>query len=187
VLIITGKSCSGKDTIVSELIKLGYNKIVTFTNRPKRTGEIDGVTYHFIKIEDFLTKYMDGFFLEARYYHTPEGIWYYGSSINSYENADDNTVCILTPSGLRKLRENFIPFTSFLIEISDDEILKRQELRGDNATDTKRLEAERRFDADKLDFANIDGLIDFTIINENRSAEDVAKEIDRLYKKGFEN
>ena len=186
MIILAGRSCTGKDTITNELIKLGYNRLITFTTRPMRDKEVNGITYHFIKIEDFLTKYIEGFFLEARYYHTPEGIWYYGSSVNSYEIADNNTVCILTPSGLRKLRENFIPFTSFLIEISDEEILKRQELRGDNITDKKRLEAERRFKADKLDFMNINGLIDFTIRNENRTAEDVAKEIDRLYKKGFE-
>jgi guanylate kinase len=186
MLIITGRSCSGKDTIVNELIKSGYTRIVTFTTRSMRDKEVDGITYHFVGIEEFLTKYIDGFFLEARYYNTESGVWYYGSSISSYENAKDNSVCILTPSGLRKLRENFIPFTSFMIEISDNEILKRQELRGDNATDKKRLESERRFKADKLDFANIDGLIDFTIRNENRSAEDVAKEIDQLYKKGFE-
>lgn len=186
MLIITGKSATGKDTIVNELIKLGHSRIVTFTNRPMREKEINGITYHFINIEEFLTKYIDGFFLEARHYNTESGVWFYGSSLSSYEDADDNSVCILTPSGLRKLRENFIPFTSFLIKISDDEILKRQELRGDNVTDKKRLEAERRFKADKLDFANIEGLIDFTIRNENRSAEDVAKEIDQLYKKGFE-
>jgi len=182
MLVITGRSCSGKDTIVNELIKLGYSRIVTFTNRPKRTGEIDGITYHFINIEDFLTKYIDGFFLEARHYNTIDGVWFYGSSISSYENADDNSVCILTPSGLRKLRENFIPFTSFLIDISDDEIKRRQELRGDNSNEKKRKESERRFKADKLDFSNISGLIDFTINNETISAEEAAKEIDKVYK-----
>lgn len=183
MIIISGKSATGKDTIVNELIKLGYSRIVTFTTRPKRPYEIDGVTYNFITVEDFLTKYIDGFFLEARHYNTESGVWYYGSSISSYEDADDSTVCILTPSGLRKLRDNFIPFTSFLIDVSDDEIFKRQELRGDNVTEAKRKEAERRFKADKLDFKNIDGLFDFVISNENKSAEDVAKEIDRLYRK----
>lgn len=184
MIILTGRSCSGKDTIVNELIKLGYTRLVTYTSRPKRIGEIDGVTYNFINIEEFLTKYIEGFFLEARHYHTADGVWFYGSSISSFENADDISICILTPSGLRKLRENFIPFTSFLIDISDEEIKKRQELRGDNETELKRKEAERRFKSDKLDFANIDGLIDFTINNENKSAEEVAKEIDRLYRYG---
>lgn len=186
MLIIVGKSATGKDTIANELCKMGYTRIVTFTTRPKRPFETDGISYNFITVEDFLTKYIDGFFLEARHYNTESGIWFYGSSFSSYENADDKTICILTPSGLRKLRENFIPFTGFLINISDEEIIKRQELRGDNATEEKKKEAERRFKTDKIDFQNINNLIDFTINNENRSAEEVAKEIDRLYRKGCE-
>jgi guanylate kinase len=187
MLVIAGKSCSGKDTIVNELIKLGYKKIVTYTNRPMRDKEINGITYHFINIEEFLTKYIDGYFLEARHYNTESGVWFYGSSVESYVKADDNTVCILTPSGLRKLRENFIPFTCFLVNVSDDEIRIRQELRGDNSTEKKKIEAVRRFKSDKLDFENFDNLIDFTINNENKSAKDVANEIDQLYKKGSKN
>ena len=29
MIILVGKSCSGKDTVVKELTKMGYNKIVT--------------------------------------------------------------------------------------------------------------------------------------------------------------
>jgi guanylate kinase len=182
MLVILGRSCSGKDTIANELIKLGYNRLITFTSRPMRDKEIDGITYNFISLEDFLTKYIDGFFLEARPYKTIHGVWFYGSSFDSYKNSDKNTVCILTPSGLWKLIENNIKFTSFLINLSDEEIKRRQELRGDNISENKKMEAERRFMADKLDFADIDDLVDYTIQNENKNAFDAAKEIDAIYK-----
>ena len=48
MIILVGKSCSGKDTVVKELAKMGYNKIVTCTTRPPRPGEIDGREYHFL-------------------------------------------------------------------------------------------------------------------------------------------
>lgn len=47
MIILVGKSCSGKDTVVKELTKMGYNKIVTCTTRPPRPGEINGREYHF--------------------------------------------------------------------------------------------------------------------------------------------
>ena len=50
LLIIGGKSGSGKDSIVKEFEKNGWKKIIKYTNRPKREGEIDGVDYHFVSI-----------------------------------------------------------------------------------------------------------------------------------------
>lgn len=184
MLILIGKSTAGKDTISKELEKLGYNRIVTYTNRPMRDGEVNHVTYHFTDVEDFLTKYIDDFFLEAQHFHTKVGTWFYGSSVQSYIESDENTICILTPSGVRKLKEKGIEYTGVLIDISEDEILRRQELRGDNSTEEKRREAERRFNADKRDFEDINGLIDFCVNNENKSAYDVALEIDSLYRNG---
>ena len=50
LLIIGGKSGSGKDSVVKEFEKNGWKKIIKYTNRPKREGEIDGVDYHFVSI-----------------------------------------------------------------------------------------------------------------------------------------
>ena len=50
LLVICGKMCSGKDTIVKRLINKGFKKVVTYTTRPKRRGETDGVDYHYISI-----------------------------------------------------------------------------------------------------------------------------------------
>ena len=47
-ICLIGKSCSGKDTVTKELISMGYEKIITYTTRPQRNGEIDGIHYHFI-------------------------------------------------------------------------------------------------------------------------------------------
>ena len=56
MLILVGKSSSGKDTIQKELIKLGYTPIVNYTTRPPRIGEVDGIAYHFVTQEEFLEK-----------------------------------------------------------------------------------------------------------------------------------
>jgi guanylate kinase len=177
MLILTGKSTTGKDTIAKELIRLGYSKLITYTTRPIRYGELNGETYYYISTSEFLKKYIDGDFLEVNYYTTDEGMWFYGSAIEDYKKADKNTLCILTPSGIEKLEDNEIDYISFLIDISDKEILKRQLKRGD-----KIEEAKRRFRADKIDFKNSEYIVDYVINNENRDVREVAKEIDELYK-----
>ena len=51
IFVIMGPSCSGKDTLFSEVSDYYLGKlkqIVLYTTRPMRTGEIDGITYHFI-------------------------------------------------------------------------------------------------------------------------------------------
>ena len=53
-----GKSSSGKDTIYKRLLSdetLSLRKIVTYTTRPIRVGETEGVEYFFIN-EDKVSK-----------------------------------------------------------------------------------------------------------------------------------
>ena len=55
MLVIVGSSASGKTKIVQELIKTYHmEKLVTYTTREKRIGEIEGKDYHFISREDFI-------------------------------------------------------------------------------------------------------------------------------------
>lgn len=54
LIVITGTSGSGKDSIVDEILQLeeiiskGYRKVVTHATREKREGEIEGYSYYFI-------------------------------------------------------------------------------------------------------------------------------------------
>jgi guanylate kinase len=181
MIIISGRSCSGKDTVVNELVNnFGYIRATTYTTRPMRDGEVDGDTYYFLSVEKFLQKYIDGFFLEVKYYHTKEGIWFYGSSIESYERANNNTIFILTPDGLNKLKEKNILHKSFLIDVPDEEIINRQIIRGDYATPTKEAEAKRRFEYDKIDFNDVENLYNFKINENNMTPYEIAELINKL-------
>ena len=49
LLVLMGKSCSGKDTIANELVnKHGYENFVSYTTRPMRNGDIQEKTLNFI-------------------------------------------------------------------------------------------------------------------------------------------
>ena len=53
LVILSGVSGAGKDTIKKELIKRKANivTIPSFTDRPKREGDIEGKTYNFVTID----------------------------------------------------------------------------------------------------------------------------------------
>ena len=50
LITITGPSGAGKDTVARMLSEMGgYQVLCSYTTRPKREGEIDGVEHHFVK------------------------------------------------------------------------------------------------------------------------------------------
>ena len=105
IIVLAGKSASGKNFVAKKLEKHGYETIVTYTTRSKRKGEKQDITYHFISDEEFKQKIDEGFFAEWKSYITNEGVWYYGSSLEDIENADDKSVIIFTPDGYREIKE----------------------------------------------------------------------------------
>ena len=167
LIVLMGKSCSGKDTIAKELIKNNnFKKIITYTTRPIRDGEKQDETYHFVSEEEFIDKLEDGFFFEHKSYNSVHGIWYYGTSKESIKQAEESTdkyVIILTPSGVKEFKEANINCNVVYINCPKDLIASRLIHRGDNAK-----EAKRRMDADDkdFDFNNIHGLYDCTIQND---------------------
>lgn len=100
ILILLGKTASGKDSILNKLVlEHGYKKIVTYTTRPMRENEKQDTTYHFISDKEFKERIADRFFFEYKKYEAAEGVWYYGSSKADLDNADNKSVIILTPDG----------------------------------------------------------------------------------------
>jgi len=77
LVIISGPSGVGKDTIITAMQRRGhlpeYHYVVTCTTRPRRTGEIDGVSYTFLSVPEFLAMRDAGELLEANKVH---GNWY---------------------------------------------------------------------------------------------------------------
>jgi guanylate kinase len=66
VFVISGPSGVGKDAVIQEMrVQLpAFHYAVTATTRPRRPGEIDGVHYHFMEIDDFERLVEEGEFLE---------------------------------------------------------------------------------------------------------------------------
>lgn len=161
MIIIIGKTASGKDTILNELIKHGYHKMIIYTTRPMRVGEIQDKTYHFISENKFLDMVNKGLFLEYKSYKTVDGTWYYGSLIDDYENSDDKTIIILNPYGYKELLKiTNISHKAIYIYANNLTIKERLAKRGD-----KKEEADRRLKQDNIDFKGIENMVDKIIYN----------------------
>ena len=177
MLIILGKTASGKNTIVNKLVKnYGFKQLVTYTTRPKRKGEIEGVTYHYISLEEFKKKDREGFFAESSYFCPASGgEWAYGTSLEDFKKADDKTVLITNPRGYYSLLSNIGlgHACSIYIIAKEDILLDRLEERGDSF-----LEVQRRIVADREDFEDVGNYVDFWIANDGMfSIEEIASKI----------
>lgn len=178
LILVCGKSGTGKSAIVKELINLGYTKVVTDTTRPPRRGEEHGIDYYFDSEEEFDELLNEGEFLEISRYNTRKGLWRYGTTRGAVADAGDKAVIILNPSGLKKFRKKKVEMKVVLVESSEDTILDRLAIRGDEPT-----EIVRRMDADNKDFEDIDQYIDYKITNENGdNLKDIAQQIVDLVK-----
>ena len=176
ILVLTGKSACGKDTIKNELISNSeFTGITTCTTRPRRKGERKNA-YHFLGYKKFMNKLIHREFFETTYYNVANGeICYYGTLKKDIFNAEDNSVIIMNPDGVKKLeeykelRERCVVC---LIEADQDTIQARLQLRGDDEE-----EAARRINADSKDFADFIGY-DFVVTSSNdKKIEDTVKEV----------
>jgi guanylate kinase len=76
VVVLHGPSGAGKDTVIDRLReKTGIHRATSSTSRHPRPGEIDGVSYYFLRAAEFEAKIHAGEFAEyARVYDDWKGV-----------------------------------------------------------------------------------------------------------------
>lgn len=181
LLVLMGKTCSGKTSVVNELQKRGWTKIVTDTTRPRRKGEKNGKDYNFLSEEEFSERKVSNHYLETKSYAMADGktVWY-GSPVDEINNSTiSDAVLIVTPDGYRDLRTKVtIPYKSFYIYSNHATVMKRLKKRGDSAD-----EAQRRIKADDIDFKGIEKLADKIVYNnDGTTIAEVVNKIEELIK-----
>ena len=111
IYCIIGKSGTGKDTVLAELLKnskLSITKIVPYTTRPQREGEVEGVNYHYVSKFELNQMEAEGKVIEKRSYNTVHGEWIYFTFVAGkyFTNPCNSETDIISRSDISLKRKN---------------------------------------------------------------------------------
>lgn len=141
-IIFVGKAASGKTWLAEQLIEMGYKYPLTYTTRPARSGEINGVHYNFINDPRFHEMIAE----DLMYEYVEFNGWLYGRTKKDFYSGD---LMIMTPAGIKQIniddrRQSYIVYLDITEDIRRERLLERND--ADNV--------ERRLSADNEDFKN---------------------------------
>lgn len=177
LILLMGKTGVGKSTIEKELGKLGCKRVISYTTRPKRSNEQDGVDYHFVN-EDVFSNYNYNKELLATCSYSMNGIGevLYGIHKDSIDlSGNDLYVAVVEKVGFEQLletigRENII---SILLTANPYIRVHRYLARDEHASMT---EFNRRHKLDEIMFKDLDNQVDMIVKNNNdMTPKEVAK------------
>lgn len=137
LIIISGTTCAGKGTVINELVKRNSNLYlsISYTSRPIRTGEVEGVNYYYVTKEEFEEKINNNEFLEYAkvqygcYYGTPK------KEINEKLDAGYDVILEIDVEGAKQIKELFPETILIFIMAPSMEIVKERikKRNGENA------------------------------------------------------
>ncbi len=189
LIVLMGKSASGKDTIYKLLQadkSLNLKQLIPYTTRPMRAGEVDGEAYHFVTEECFKELLQKGRVIEHRAYNTVHGLWrYFTVADNQIDLNKDSYLLIATLEAYVSVlayfgAEKVLPI---LVTLDDGIRLERALARERQQDNPKYEEMCRRFLADSEDYSEEKiQTAGITRLFENYSSNEVAAEISNYIK-----
>ena len=157
-IIVSSPSGAGKTTIVDAVLKRdkSVSRVITATTRMPRTGEKNGVDYHFWTIKQFEQAIKKGQMLEWAQVHTH----YYGIPKKSVDDLMKKGICpilVIDVQGARTVKAQYPnAATVFIVPPSLKELKNRILRRNDNTQDIEiRLETAKKEmqELDRYDYA----------------------------------
>lgn len=147
LVILSGPSGVGKDTVIDawKASDPRVRRVVAYTTRAPRTGETDGIDYHFVPVERFRELADAGAFLEFKEVHGN----FYATPLHDMEAMlTDGAIAVLkidVQGALSAMELRPDAMTIFILPPSDEELERRIRGRGtdDEATIEKRLHNAR--------------------------------------------
>lgn len=144
LVILSGPSGVGKDTVIDAWRRREprVTRVIAYTTRAPRNGEVDGVDYHFVSVDQFLESAEAGEFLEAKEVHGN----HYATPLRDMEQLlDEGKIAVLkidVQGALTAMALRPEAITVFLMPPDQNELERRLKLRGtdDAATIHRRLE-----------------------------------------------
>jgi len=103
LIVLCGKSGTGKTSIEHMLWNLGLKRVISYTTREKRNNEINNIDYHFITKNKFNKMINDKKFIEYNIFNND----LYGTTYDSINLSKGHTVCVVEPNGYKSLLNYF--------------------------------------------------------------------------------
>lgn len=177
IFILVGKTMSGKTTLIKNVVdKIDADFVISFTTRPKRENEINGIDYYFLsndKAEDCI---LTGKTIAERAYipHSSVGqnYWYYGLFLSDLIIGKNKKLIIADPLVIQEIKQNFKNVKVIYLDISKEEQEKRLKSRGEKLND----EQIRRMLDDDMKFKRSLTTWDYRL-DATKSLEDLQKEL----------
>jgi guanylate kinase len=179
LVIISGPSGVGKDTIIEALQKRGhrpaYHYVTTCTTRGRRPGEIDGVSYNFVTLDEFAALRDAGELLEANEVH---GNWYGTpkAGVRSALAGGQHAILKIDVQGAHVVK-GCVPeaLLIFVVPPSMDTLVEH--LKARRTESAEQLELRQRNAA--LELARKDDY-DFVVVNEEGRVDVTAERIEEI-------
>jgi len=158
LVIVVGKTFSGKSTYVNESLPSYYHRVKTHTTRPIRPTE-SGDEYYFDTKEDYEQKKADNLVIAPRDYDTVAGIWSYW-----FEESDlqgEKNVVILDLVGAKeafKQLNNTTNVSVVYLNTTLEEIERRIKESSRGKTEDM-SETQRRLASDVEEMAKLDAIV----------------------------
>ncbi len=162
LIVISGPSGSGKDTVVQRMKDRGlqFHFVVTATTRPRRPGEVHGKDYWFVSRQEFDRMIRQGELIEhALVYGDNKGVP--RAQVKEALASGRDVVLRLDVQGAETVRK-LVPeaLLIFILTDSEEELVRRLEQR---STETQE-ELEVRIKTAREEFKKV-GLFDYLIVN----------------------
>ena len=175
LIVLAGPSGVGKGTLAAHIVQnyLGFVLSVSATTRAPRVGEIEGVSYYFLSVEEFKHRIDSGLMLEWANVH---GSNFYGTPRQPVELAISqglNVILEIDVQGAFQVKRAFPQATLVFINPPNfEELRARLDKRGTESEQDKQI----RLETAKSEMAQA-GEFDYSVINDEvaRCAKEVVE------------
>jgi guanylate kinase len=174
LVVISGPSGVGKDSVVRRMEQMGYpfHFVVTATSRPRREHEEEGRDYHFLTVEQFEEMIRKGELLEhAVVYGQYKGIP--KAHVRAALDSGKDVILRLDVQGAATVRR-LVPdaILVFLVAGSDDELVRRLQARKTEDPEQMR----KRMETAREEMSRV-GEFDYVVVNSDCHLDDAVRKI----------
>lgn len=178
LVVISGPSGSGKDTIVNKLLTRRANTEVSVsaTSRAMRPGEKEGENYYYLTVDEFKNKIENGEILEytcfcGNYYGTPK------SEVDKRAEKKITTILVIEVEGAQNIKQMYPECTTIFVQPPSYEELRRR-LYSRNTDSPEAIEKRLKRATEEMEYAPS---YDFSVINDDldKCVQEVCDIIDK--------